>query len=56
MANVMRQGGGWILPFYDLKSLNQTTPFGQYMGEQLISELSELGFNVVEIRNRIGIA
>ena len=40
-----------VLPYYNLEALDQTTPFGLFMGEQLISELSELGFNVVEIRN-----
>ena len=40
-----------ILPYYNLEALDQTTPFGLYMGEQLISEMSELGFNVIEIRN-----
>ncbi len=40
-----------VLPFYNLESLEQTTAFGQFMGEQLISELSELGLNIVEIRN-----
>ena len=40
-----------VLPYYNLEALDQTASFGQYMGEQLISELSELGFNVVEIRN-----
>ena len=40
-----------VLPFTDLESFSHTTPFGQYMSEQLIFELSEQGFNVVDIRN-----
>ncbi len=40
-----------VLPYYNLEALDQTTPFGLFMGEQLISEMSELGFNVIEIRN-----
>ncbi|MCP4714013.1 MAG: hypothetical protein GY868_02765 [Deltaproteobacteria bacterium] len=40
-----------VLPFANLENLNSTTAFGQFMGEQLVFELTQLGFTVVEIRS-----
>ena len=47
------QGGNKIgvLPFVNLENFNQTTSFGQFIGEQLIFELTGVGFNLLEIRS-----
>jgi TolB-like protein len=39
-----------VATFVDINHLYRATAFGRYMGEQLISELSSIGFNVVELR------
>lgn len=48
------EGGGVktiaVTTFVDINHLYRAAAFGRYMGEQLISELSLLGFNVVELR------
>lgn len=39
-----------VTTFVDLNHLYRAATFGRYIGEQLITELSALGYNVVELR------
>ncbi|MBF0291798.1 MAG: hypothetical protein HQK86_06525 [Nitrospinae bacterium] len=39
-----------VATFVDLNHLYRAATFGRYIGEQLITELSALGYNVVELR------
>lgn len=39
-----------VTTFVDINHLYRAATFGRYIGEQLISELSALGYNVVELR------
>ncbi len=52
--SVPPEGGGVktiaVTTFVDINHLYRAAVFGRYIGEQLISELSLLGFNVVELR------
>ena len=52
--SVPQEGGGVktiaVTTFVDINHLYRAAAFGRYMGEQLISELSALGFDVVELR------
>jgi len=52
--SVPQEGGAGktiaVTTFVDINHLYRAVAFGRYMGEQLIAELSILGFNVVELR------
>ncbi len=42
-----------IATFVDLDDLTNTSAFGRYVSEQLLSELHIIGFNVRELRQRV---